>query len=95
MIYTASPIRINDQYRIIFKWEKQPHTKLKLSTIIRRAYDSPKQKTLSSRRNFAQRISLANQNKMSPLQFSKYLKVPVQRINEICKRERGVSPESA
>jgi addiction module HigA family antidote len=32
---------------------------------------------------------------MSQLQFSKYLKVPVQRINEIIKGKRGISPETA
>jgi len=32
---------------------------------------------------------------MSQLKFSKYLKVPVQRINEIVKGKRGISPETA
>jgi plasmid maintenance system antidote protein VapI len=33
--------------------------------------------------------------KIPQLQFSKYLKIPVQRINEIVKNKRGISPETA
>src|SRR5206468_5375588 len=90
-------IRINDQYRICFVWMKGDATMSRLPITIR-------SETImnSLNGNFAIAVhpgdilrEMLGDGKISQAQLAGHLRIDLARINEICRRRRGISARMA